>query len=911
MKPINKLLSSMMLVAFVTACGDSGGSSSSSVAQVPSPDPEPNTIVDVAVDNGSFTTLVAALQATGLDATLDDPNASFTVFAPTDAAFALLGQDTIDALLADPDTLSDILTYHVIAGAVNAEAAVGSAGMTVAMVNGDSVGLSLDGDNLLVNAATVITTDIMTDNGIIHVIDAVLIPPEDMSMPTMNIVDTAVSAGSFNTLVSVLQATGLDAVLADEGSQFTVFAPTDDAFAMIDPSTIQLLLDNPDVLSSILLQHVVSGAAVDSVTAYSLNGAAATTASGAMIPISINSETDMLSFGGAPISDKDIYTTNGVIHVIDAVVIADVELPTPPMSIVDVAVGAGSFNTLAAALQATGLDTVLADLDGEFTVFAPTDDAFAKLGQDTIDALLNDTDKLSDILLYHVISGATVKSDAAIGVAQSTDSLVTTANGDSIGLSLDGSNLLVNTSNVTATDVMADNGVIHVLDAVLIPPEDMDMPDMNIVETAVAQGSFNTLVTALQAAGLDGVLADADTDFTVFAPTDAAFAMIDDEVLQLLLNDTDALSAVLLQHVVSGAAVDSVTAYTLNGAKAMTASGAEISISIDSDTDMLMFGNANIVMKDIYTTNGVIHVIDAVVTGELDLPVPPVSIVDVAVGAGSFNTLVAALQATGLDAVLDDMDAEFTVFAPTDDAFALLGEDTINGLLADTDKLSDILTYHVIAGSVDAEAAIASAGMTVTMVNGDDVGLSLDGSNLLVNTVTVTMTDIMADNGIIHVIDAVLLPPEDMDMPTMNIVETAVAAGSFNTLVSLLKATDLDAVLGDEGGNFTVFAPTDDAFDMIDADILASLLANPDVLSNILLQHVVSGAAVDSITAYSLNGGNAMTASGAQIAISIDSETDMLMFGGANITFKDIYTTNGVIHVIDAVVVGDVALPEM
>ena len=167
-------------------------------APIPVVEDDPQSIVDVAVANGSFTTLVAALEATGLDVTLSDMDSKFTVFAPTDDAFALLGQDVIDALLADTDTLSDILTYHVIAGEVDSSAAISSAGSLVEMVNGDSVGLSLDGDNLLVNTATVILVDVAADNGVIHVIDAVLTPPvQTKATPTMNIVDTAVAAGEF------------------------------------------------------------------------------------------------------------------------------------------------------------------------------------------------------------------------------------------------------------------------------------------------------------------------------------------------------------------------------------------------------------------------------------------------------------------------------------------------------------------------------------------------------------------------------------------------------------------------------------------------------------------------------------------------------------------------------------------
>ncbi|MFT6209111.1 MAG: putative surface protein with fasciclin (FAS1) repeats, partial [Colwellia sp.] len=148
MKYLKLLTVTIISVFFLQACNDD---------KATEPEKEKITIVDAAISNGSFTTLVAALQATGLDATLSDTNSSFTVFAPTDDAFALLGDDTINALLADTDTLSNILTYHVISGEVDATTAISLAGTTVSMVNGDSVGLSLSPDNeLLVNAATVI-----------------------------------------------------------------------------------------------------------------------------------------------------------------------------------------------------------------------------------------------------------------------------------------------------------------------------------------------------------------------------------------------------------------------------------------------------------------------------------------------------------------------------------------------------------------------------------------------------------------------------------------------------------------------------------------------------------------------------------------------------------------------------------
>jgi uncharacterized surface protein with fasciclin (FAS1) repeats len=592
-------------MVFLQACNDDDDNSKIEIL-------EPKiTIVDVAVSNGNFTTLVAALQATGLDATLSDSTASYTVFAPTDAAFALLGDDVINALLADTDTLSDILTYHVITGEVDAATAISLVGTTVPMVNGDSVGLSLSGESLLVNTATVITADIQTDNGIIHVIDAVLLPPEDMVEPTMNIVETAVSNGSFTTLVAALQATNLDTVLADESATFTVFAPTDDAFALIGEETINTLLDNTDVLSSILLQHVISGMAVDSVTAYSLNGAMVETASTAEIALTINTTSDMLTFGGANIIMKDIYTTNGIIHVIDAVIVGDVEVPAPSMSLVDVASANGNFTTLVGALQATGLDTVLSNVDNDYTVFAPSDAAFAKLTAGTLESLT--TEQLTDILMYHVLPGK-VLADGAITLAQSSTNIAETANGDNIALSFSNSTLFVNGAKVSTADVMADNGVIHVIDNVIMPPTEMGTPTSSIVDIALADpDNFSTLVTALTTANLVDTLADETKKFTVFAPTNAAFAKIDSTVLSDLLADTDALTTVLLTHVVGDAALTSLDAYAANGKNLTTLSTDTISVSIDETTGMLVIGGANVVVSDIYTTNGIIHVIDTVI----------------------------------------------------------------------------------------------------------------------------------------------------------------------------------------------------------------------------------------------------------------------------------------------------------
>ena len=729
MKMTKFLLLTLFSSVLLQGCGSSNNNEGND--QDHNPDPAtPTTIVDVAVADGNFTTLVSALQATGLDNTLADTDSEFTVFAPTDDAFALLGQETIDSLLDDVETLSDILTYHVISGEVDAAAAIASAGSTVQMVNGDEIGLSLSGDNLLVNLSTVTVTDIQADNGIIHVIDAVLIPPEDRGEPTMNIVETAIDAGIFTTLVSALQITGLDVALADETKSYTVFAPTDDAFAMIGEETLTALIDNPEILSAILLQHVVDSEVV-STAAFTLNGLSATTLSEAAIPLSINDSLNSLLFGGATITVKDIYTTNGVIHVIDMVVVADVELPQPvATSIVDVAVANGSFTTLVTALQATGLDTVLDDPDTDFTVFAPTDDAFALLGSETIASLLADTDTLSDILLNHVISGATVLQDGAVTVAQSADKTVTMANNNQVSLSLGDGTLYVNKSAVSLTDVIADNGVIHVVDQVILPLAEEGEPTSNIVDVATSDDRFSTLVTALTAADLVSTLNDETATFTVFAPTNDAFAKIESTALTNLLADTTALSGVLLKHVISGAEVNALSAYAANGAEVATAGGDNISVELvnftqttnDADDEVaynsesqLLVGGTNSASPGftVYVFDNDLGLAGSACNGGCATAWPPVLVTDDDVS-----------NIPGLSIITRDDDSKQAAY---------LGRPL----------------YFFQSDTEPGDAVGDGAGGVWWKVSQEQVSLQVQGSN-------VTTTDIYTTNGVIHVIDTVI-----------------------------------------------------------------------------------------------------------------------------------------------------------
>lgn len=268
---------------------------------------EEPTIAEIAVEDGRFETLVAALSAADLVETLSGEG-PFTVFAPTDDAFAALPDGTVEALLNDIPTLTDILLYHVVAGEVPAEDVVT---LTQAeTVQGQPVVVSTMGGGVMVNNAEVIQTDVMASNGVIHVIDSVILPPSD------DLVGIAVADDRFSTLVAAVQAADLVETLQGDGP-FTVFAPTNEAFAKLPAGTVESLLADIPTLTNILLYHVVPGRVVSGDV---VGVSSAPTAQGSDIDVSVSGGSVLLN-GDSRVVETDILATNGVVHVIDTVIL--------------------------------------------------------------------------------------------------------------------------------------------------------------------------------------------------------------------------------------------------------------------------------------------------------------------------------------------------------------------------------------------------------------------------------------------------------------------------------------------------------------------------------------------------------------------------------------------------------------
>ena len=279
------------------------------------PEPMLSDIVDTAVADGRFTTLVTAVEAAGLVETLKGEG-PFTVFAPTDDAFAALPAGTLESLLLpeNKQQLTDILLYHVVPGKVMAADVTGLTSATTVL--GKDIAIKVDMGNVYINEAKVIITDIETSNGVIHVIDAVILPPAEEAANT--IVDIAVADGRFTTLVAAVEAADLVETLSGEGP-FTVFAPTDDAFAALPAGTLESLLlpENKQALTDILLYHVVPG----KVMAADVTGlTSATTVLGKDITITVKDGNVFLN-DTVEVIITDIEASNGVIHVIDAVLL--------------------------------------------------------------------------------------------------------------------------------------------------------------------------------------------------------------------------------------------------------------------------------------------------------------------------------------------------------------------------------------------------------------------------------------------------------------------------------------------------------------------------------------------------------------------------------------------------------------
>ena len=534
-------------------------------------------IVELAAARDDLTTLVSALTDTNLTDTLSGTG-PFTVLAPTDTAFSSITIPTDNAVL------TEVLLYHVIGADILSNALTSGAVYTTQESDDQTVTVFLDGSDAyfydsMGNLAQVTVTDIVGTNGIIHVIDTVLMPDGTIDDITGTITD-------LSSLDSALDSEGLASTLADTSAELTLFAPSNDAVsAFTGPITYDLLLG-----------HVVTAKYLS--TDVPMTETVLTTSIGANLTVIRDAEGGVTvtdSVGNmASVTTANIAGVNGVVHIIDSVL--------EHRNIVELANQRTDLTTLVNALTDTNLTDVLSGT-GPFTVLAPTDTAFSAITVPTDNAVL------TDILKYHVIGDEVFSTDLSTGLVATTlesDSQTVTAVVDSGVYFFDSMGRL---SQVTVADIEGTNGVIHVIDTVLLPDGTINDIVGNNVELSILDG-------ALAGYGLNDTLADTSSEFTLFAPLNAAVEAFTGEIT----------SDILTYHVVANKYLAADVPETATVLETVNGENITVVRNVNSDSSSLnIYGlNYNVTVTDaegnvaVVTTvniagvNGVVHIIDSV-----------------------------------------------------------------------------------------------------------------------------------------------------------------------------------------------------------------------------------------------------------------------------------------------------------
>ncbi len=703
--------------------------------------------------------------------------------------------------------------------------------------------------------------------------------------PTSNIVELALATPELSTLAQLVQDAGLAGTLSDETRTFTVFAPTNTAFEGLPQDVLDFLGENPDVLQNVLLYHVLpngrftaaelSGMASDRPTALEFDGSTQT------VNTAPSGDTVALTDGQGnvrSVANADIEANNGVVHIIDGVLLFDgLELPEDEdPSLAEIAMG-DDFTILLQAATRVGLDGDLADPMADLTVFAPTDAAFSSL---MVDLMGLDDDVLENILRAHI--GAGVQDAAALSSAGEFETL------SNLTLSFDGQvdPPTVGGAAIATPDVPASNGIAHVMSEVIVPPTLLEVAASVPTLSTLAGLVVNNASQAIRDALAPDVLGGADP-ITVFAPTDDAFAAVSDLAGTLSQEELD---AVLSYHVIPDFALG---ADLMDGQELATAlPGATVTVRIDAGAIQLEDGQGNLVdvtaVNDVRALDGVVHVIDGVLLPEFTIGTRTSL-------RGSLSTLNQALIDTGLAPVVADPDAELTVFAPSDNAFVNLGVNLAN---VDVDVLRNILLSHV-AGSIQDAAALTAAGSFSSLANVDYI-FDTSGAVPTVGGADLAVADVPAQNGLIHLLDEVIVPPTTL--------QVASSLPNLSTLVDVVTNQASGAIpvaldpqtLTNGAKPITVLAPTNQAFDDA-AAVVAGL--NQQQLDVVLNYHVIEG---QILAGDLVDGDTVTTEAGQSLTIVVDGQGAGFQDAQGNIarvSRADVRTTSGAVHVIDAVLV--------
>ncbi|XP_051834097.1 transforming growth factor-beta-induced protein ig-h3 isoform X1 [Antechinus flavipes] len=536
------------------------------------------------------------------------------------------------------------------------------------------------------------------------------------ALPLSNIYETLGVVGSTTTQLYTDRTEKLRPEMEGPGS-FTIFAPSNEAWAALSAEVLDSLVSNVNIeLLNALRYHMVDRRVLTDELKHGTT----------LISMYQNSDihihhypNGIVTVNCARLLKADHHATNGVVHLIDKVI------STTTNSIQQIIELEDTFETLRAAVAASGLNTLL-EGDTQLTFLAPTNEAFKKIPQETLNRILGDPEALKDLLNNHILKSAMCAEAIIAGLSMETlggNTLDVGCNGDM--LTIDGKAIISNKDN------LATNGVIHYVDELLIPDS-----AKTLFELAV-ESDVSTSVDLYRQAGLDSHLSGTE-HLTLLAPLNSVFKdgvpYVDANMKNLLLNHIikDQLSSKYLYH---GQILD-----TLGGKK----------LRVFVYRNSLCIENSCIAAHDKRGRFGTLFTVDQMLT-------PPIgTIMDALKVDNRFSTLVAAIQTAGLTETLN-REGTYTIFAPTNEAFQALPPEELNKFMGNAKELANILKYHIgdeilVSGAIGALVRLKS-------LQGSKLEVSSKNSVVNVNKEPVAETDIMATNGVIYAIKNVLQIP--------------------------------------------------------------------------------------------------------------------------------------------------------
>lgn len=512
---------------------------------------------------------------------------------------------------------------------------------------------------------------------------------------------------------------------------------------------------------------------------------------------------------------------------------------------------------------------------GPYTVFVPHRRGFASLDDGTRHEL-STRDQSKNLLLLHAAEGRYFSHELKDGME--LPSLYTDQEQGLLKINKYSNGIrTVNCVRVIMGDIVASNGIMHITEKVIKP-----FPNRgSVMDALISDDRFSELVTALIVSDVGNELRDVTKTFTIFAPTDSAFRSAPPEIINRILTDKELVKKLLRYHqtdpVICSAAIIGKTSMK-------SREGQKLNLTCDAN-DRIRVNDVPVAESDIVALNGVIHVIE-----ELLIPDSVKSIENILEDMSYYKFIEYAQQAGIQDVLSGDAPGNYTIFVPNDAAFKALSRDQNRKLQTDSQYVKSTFRYHVLPAAVT--TSDMNDGEMLDTLTQDPVRLSIFQQRFGVNSATIVNPNHKVGNGVVHVIDKVLMPPP---ASALDIIKQDPRLSTFS---SVLQTSGLEREL-DGPGHFTIFAPSNKAFDRLPRQALEAITKDDAELHKALGYHIVQKTVYSNSLDPGLNY-RFDTLAEDDLHISITNKT-LVVDNRVTVVEADSDTSTGVIHIIDDV----------